>query len=195
MIERSILFVVVFCFLPITVIGQGRNHEIIEKQDTIYWNSNISLSWNQFAYDPSNIKSKLDMNDAISYVGIACRGYYENGLPNFNIQAFFIPNLSYTRDTVSEALLKHEQVHFDIAELVSKALYKEILKLREEGVEGPEDYYNVIALYQKKMESITYLYDVKTRHGLNHNQQLLWNQKVYQALQEGENLSLDHFFD
>lgn len=177
--KGHILIVILLFSISQKAIGQGAN---IRENDTIYWIDNFSLTWDRFVFDPDNSKSRLNANDAISHIGIACKGHYEDGLPNFRVQAYFIPRFSYTKDTVSKDLLRHEQGHFDIAEIVSKKLRKEILSLRQEEIEEPDEYYKVIYIYQQKLKMVSDKYDNETSHGLNDKQQVLWNKKIVKGL-------------
>lgn len=81
----------------------------------------------------------------------------------------------YMNDT---AVLRHEQAHFDIAEIYARKLYKAFV---EEGVSGynlrdaESIYRKIFAEFQKCQER----YDDETAHGTNVEEQKRWLRAIY----------------
>ena len=105
-----------------------------------------------------------------------CKDYVFAG----GVQATFDPNTSWIKDpkTLTPALLRHEQLHFDIAELAARRLRQKIslttfncLKLQPAFDNLTKPAYRAWATEENR-------YDAETNHGLNAAKQAFWEQQV-----------------
>lgn len=114
--------------------------------------------------------SKINLN---FYLNEDCE--YEV-MPTFSrLESFFD---SRTRNSKrSLALLKHEQIHFDIMELVARKFRKEL----DEDLIGcsSELYFNDrLNFYLKMFNQISKKYDKETNHSVNKENQKKWNRYI-----------------
>jgi predicted secreted Zn-dependent protease len=81
-------------------------------------------------------------------------------------------------------LLKHEQVHFDIAEVYSRKLKKRIrqARLKPKMKKNQKVIYKTHEAIIKEYKVYQALYDKETKHHLNEAKQKEWNKKVAEEL-------------
>jgi hypothetical protein len=150
-------------------------------QESIRWSENQQLTWEDFL-GKVNDTSRYD---AECYAEIRYNyKYYTEGDFEFEVYASFDKNTSWSRKhKQSDALLKHEQLHFNIAQLFAQKLKKEL------------DSYTYTASYdtqitdlfnQKKLEyhAMQRQYDEETNHSLNKPRQKQWDDFIYLELRK-----------
>jgi hypothetical protein len=151
------------------------------QESRIIWNKTQLLQWFDFA-GHVNDTSRFD---AESFAEV--RFTYNFKSPtnfSFDVFANFHKNLSWCKkEYQSEDLLKHEQLHFDIA-----GLYSRKLKEAFETYQYSNDYKNEIQqiFNQKKIEYhlSQQQYDVETNHSLNKERQKDWEKYIHEQLNE-----------
>ena len=119
---------------------------------------------------------------------------------NFTALALFDPNTSWVRPGgQTAALLKHEQLHFDISEIFAREKRKELAKLAKEKLKGmgataqaaTTDLENKLKArikticdkINKKEDAMQTKYDKETDHGRKADKQAKWEKKVARLLQ------------
>lgn len=150
-------------------------------QQTIQWNENRQLTWDDFA-GKINDSSRFD---AECFAEIRYNYKFESpGDFKFEVYASFNKNTSWSRAGMqSNDLLKHEQMHFNIAELFAEKLKREF------------DTYSYTASYntqilqvfnQVKIEYQTMQleYDEETSHSLNKVKQKEWEDFIKNELRK-----------
>ncbi len=151
--------------------------------DKIIWNENI-LKWSDFK---GLIPERRAFNDTLSDGAGSSLGIYKfvkfRGDSIFlNIYSWFNKTKSWTIDSTIEGL-KHEQTHFDIAEIYARELKKRVLNY------GSKDITTVLELLDKTSQEINKeynqmqrQYDDETFHSLNKFIQTEWNCKIRRKL-------------
>ena len=153
---------------------------IISAQDKIFWNENTSLKWEDFQAKP-NIKKVA----ALSYCGIQFYSCEESTRRNpvYRIRAYFMPSKSWSWSNYRYSyVLKHEQLHFDIAELYTRKIRKyfsENLVKMENAVIEYQSIFNEYTDYQE-------LYDEETHHGTKDHKQKDWELSIQSQMKELE---------
>lgn len=173
----SIKFIFVFLILGLLSFQPNQEYE------TISWRANNRLTWNDF-------KGKAPVNDraaAITASGITYR-FSTSGNPDqlevdFKVDTYFYPNKSWYQPALcDDVILSHEQLHFDISELYSRKLRKE---LSETSYTRKNIKAKVRAMYRKNNEALNDFqnqYDESTNFSRNREQQAIWNKKIADAL-------------
>jgi hypothetical protein len=93
----------------------------------------------------------------------------------------FLPAESWFRNRADLLLLNHEQLHFDIAELVCRKTKFAAARLAIAG--ASIDSVELVAKgVLAKLDSIQNAYDSATNHGQNSKNQSLWNSKIRHEL-------------
>lgn len=167
---KTFIIIAFACITSVTIFGQ--EHSFI-------WSHNQLLQWNDFQ-GPANDTSLFD---AESYAEV--RYTYKYNSPenyNFEVYAVFNKNASWCRKQFRQKdLLKHEQLHFDIAELFSR-------KLRDAFKQYPftenfnKEVQQVFNPIKVEYHSVQALYDEETNHSLNKENQVKWDREIAMQL-------------
>lgn len=101
-----------------------------EKEEKITWQEGRKLSWSDFKGTPSGPSDYVaSTNSGVSF-SFSYSEQNGKGIVEFTVLSNFYPNLSWYRPTrVSEYILEHEQMHFDISELYARKLRKALSKI------------------------------------------------------------------
>ena len=150
-----------------------------DKDDYIYWSENVKLTWNDFKCK-DELKSK---HGASSQIETKIR----LDLSDKNVDVIFVRNLSCKKKDAEYdlGLLKHEQYHFNIAELFARK-YRKII-LEHPDTNDTEVFYKI----HKDERQYQDLYDSETNHSLNREKQKQWEIKIDQELQKLQKYSSD----
>lgn len=114
-----------------------------------------------------------------------------NDVVSLKVYAVFYSKLSWTKFKNDSILLMHEQLHFDISELVARSLRK---KLRGKLVsnEAIDDLVIEATKYiTEEMRQINTQYDLETDHGRNIKEQMLWNKRIEMGLDSLSEYGID----
>ena len=103
-----------------------------------------------------------------------------------DVRAVFEPTLSWVRDpaTITPALLRHEQLHFDIAELYARRLRLKFASARPSCVQLQSSFNHISRSLYVEWEREETRYDQETNHGLNAVQQTFWERQTAVRLQQ-----------
>jgi predicted secreted Zn-dependent protease len=152
-------------------------------EDFIEWNSYYQLQWNDFQGAPGADA----IGDAGTAVQIKASPYLVKKKVHYEVRALFNKKKSWKRET-SDAVLTHERLHFDIAELYARLIRKKISELRNENINDIKVYNAAIEAILEESNDADTRYDLETLHGAIQKKQLLWEQKIKSQL-----LSVDNF--
>jgi hypothetical protein len=137
----------------------------------IKWNETSQLTWDDFS-GKINDTSKYDA-ECFAEIRYQYR-LYDFGKWEFDVNAHFDKNISWSRkEKQSEALLRHEQLHFNIAQLFAEKLQKDF-----NTSSFTESYNDQIQLLFKQAkqeyQAMQIRYDEETNHSLNKEKQKEW---------------------
>ncbi|MDP4209568.1 MAG: DUF922 domain-containing protein [Bacteroidota bacterium] len=166
---------IILLFISAPMFSQNTNDAII------YWNKHKRLTWSDFRGKVSPLDSATD-NVAIASTDISI--LYENTGKRltFKVVSYFRKNKSWTRDTISEILLKHEQGHFDISELYARKLRKFLQNFNpKQSVQVLESGINLLTLEADVFQG---KYDEETEHGKLKTKQAEWNNLINEELEQ-----------
>ncbi len=151
------------------------------------WRSDTKLNWSNFRG-----VAPLDrgLKTAVTSVQIEIDGeFFEGEIPTVNVLTYFLPEKSWT--IVNDSMtLRHEQLHFDIAELYARKIRKEFKILNNNGVLDFEIYEQKYLEYIERHNRTQMEYDNKVY--FNHEKQEKWVNDVaneLKKLQEYEYIS------
>ena len=148
------------------------------EEDYLPWSNYRRLSWDDFR---GNTPPQTD-DAALSttYVGFS---YSKTGSTiNYNIECKFQKSRSWGR-VKTDYILKHEQGHFDIAEIFARKLNKEV----KEYLSKSSNHAGLNPIYTKLMNEKREMqedYDTETNHSINKAKQAEWNKKIEEMLNE-----------
>lgn len=156
-------------------------------QDTINWRANYKLKWQDF-------QGKPDTNSIYSAVSNPVIKYKlradEDG---FNVEVFcyLIKGNSWARYKTNDTLLKHEQGHFDIAELFARKLRKLFSEYKFNYKTVGTDIEKIFVVNKKERTRVDLLYDKETNFSKNSKKQFYWNNKIKAELLKLKKYSLN----
>lgn len=139
----------------------------------ILWEELRPLSWSDFR-GAVNHSSHADAATAIS---ISAKPYMYKKRIFYVVDARFIPEQSWCR-AKSESLLRHEQLHFDIAELYARKARKKISEYRQMGVRDIAEYNAAISAVLEESNRVDIKYDFDTLHGSLPEKQSSWEKEI-----------------
>ncbi|WP_031427605.1 DUF922 domain-containing protein [Flavimarina sp. Hel_I_48] len=152
------------------------------QQPRYSWSEKKDFSWADLSGFPdeqslyaASVNTGISQDFSISFKGGA-------KLSSLQITAYIYPKLSwYKPGRVNAALLEHERLHFMITEVHARMLKETISKFDfSEDIRSEMNHlYRKIEQKRQKMQQD---FDAETRHGLNNQRELFWEEKVNQLL-------------
>ncbi len=157
--------------------------------NVIVWSKSRKLTWNDFqgkisndkTHEVINVYKESEEDAARSRVAIALYYQCDGSKANHTVRAEFEKNNSwYYPKHNTDAVLSHEQLHFDITELYARKLRAKLASLK-----NPCDKSSVGTVYQANENAFVEFmkqYDIETSHGVNKQKQSEWEAKIYNLL-------------
>ena len=147
------------------------------------WSSDYKLQWSDFQGAPNN------NSDAAATTASGITFSYrlsetDGNITDFvaDVTAHFYPNKSwYKPEQVSNHILEHEQLHFDITELHARKLRQQISKLSVSNSVGNK----LDALHVQILQELSTMqnnYDAASDFSRNREQQKFWNDSITEQL-------------
>jgi hypothetical protein len=159
------------------------DHQESPEGDTIYYDINRPLRWDDFQLKPQNSKYAAEVFASLGYNEAV---KLENGIINItlDIKVYLPKSACWARyEAMTSNSLLHEQHHFDIVKIVSEHFKKQILaeKLTPGNYDGPINMAYFDAL--REINTLQKQYDTETAHSTNTYQQQQWNARIDRELQ------------
>ncbi len=166
------------------------NAQSVNSTYSLVWRPKPKLMWRDY-----KAKAKKKYKEpAYSYVSLTYdfrpRGkYYE-----VNIHAYFRKDMSWVKEeNKSDFLLKHEQGHFDICELVSRRFRKEISDTSLTDQNYASVTRDLINKYKTMNADLQAEYDRETENSSNVEEQLRWSDRIESMINALEEYSDSDF--
>lgn len=164
---------------------------VSQEQEAIPWKPDTKLSWFDFRGKPFKTAwAAATTASGISYEFTTWDNEGELAL-NYKIHTYFYPEQSwYQPELCNAVILSHEQLHFDISELFARKMRK----IMEENTFTKNVKEEVKLIYTgiiKELTAFQKKYDHATNFSRDVEQQLIWNHKIAEALEDGIPVS-DH---
>jgi len=149
-----------------------------KEDDYIPWKSDKKLNWADF-----RIESPSHTNDAALTTTFVSFSFSKSGDKiKFDIECKFQKSRSWIR-IKTDYILKHEQGHFDIAEIFARKLNKEITLFLAKSKQH-EDLNKIYTRVMNEKRDMQQEYDDETNHSINKRQQAEWDLKIEEMLEE-----------
>jgi len=150
--------------------------------DRIEWSPTRLLTWADF-------KGKADKSspyEAVTYTTIEVRSLQlDEKQIEYIITNSFEKKSSWSKDKKSVGLLKHEQLHFDISELVVRKMRKKLLSKKYKSIKEIQNFArDAFGECEKERKHLNVLYDKETNHSINKDKQKEWEDKIEAELGE-----------
>lgn len=155
----------------------------------IYWHENNQLSWDDFL---ASEKEKYTY-DAESWTGFnySYSGEYDETSIRLTVSVVTTFNRDKSwvkKEKKSDKLLRHEQLHFDITELVSRQIRKEIMEYRF-SENFRKEINQIHNKYEKIRAELQNEYDRDTDHSNIEDKQAKWEKDIAKKLESLEKYS------
>lgn len=159
------------------------NHVSSPAKDTIYYNDNRELTWDDFKGNPD----MAHKGSAVTSSGFAYSWNGENDgeilYVNISISTFFTKRNSWKKSMVhNEYHLQHEQRHFDITRLGAEMFLNELKKAPFTSQNYQEMINKIFDRVYAENLALQYEYDRETKHSLDKEKQEEWNERIVKEL-------------
>ena len=153
------------------------------KQDDVnegmVWQKNRRLTWADYQGKPQHRFA------AASTVYSMYRHISKDASGNIyaSIKAIFYPKDSWKSNWIDDALLAHEQRHFDIVELYARKLRKQLSLIQVHGKDDAQQKLDSLhSLIDAEMDAYQDTYDEETNYSMAHDEQASWIIKIDKAI-------------
>lgn len=186
--KKNLLFVAII-LLPIYITFSFKPKENIFsptiklKDEVIPWRADVNLTWPDFKGKPDRSSPYKAMT--FSSISSNLLVFSEKEL-KIEVSCHFIKNKSWKKAETDE-LLKHEQVHFDIAELAARKMRQRLslLKLKDLNQDNIQARLNkIFNTSTKEQQQMNKKYDSETNHSINTKEQKEWELKIQNELEK-----------
>lgn len=173
MLKKTELFLAILLTLPAAIIYA----------DKYPWQPGLQLTWSDFQGSPNN---------SVSYT--AYTSYYisyryiwdDNGTIRCTVTCSFDQQLSWKKgNSLSDALLRHEQLHFNVAELFARKMRKafnDYTAFHKHSANTDGELKNIYYPLLTACQQYNDLYDKETDHSRNKPKQDEWDSKIMNEL-------------
>lgn len=164
---------------PSNIIHSEKMKENID-DSLILWNSSKKLTWLDF-------QGKIKENSkykALTYATVELKSIrFTNDTIIYEIPCWFEKKLSWSMNKESNELLKHEQLHFDIAELATRRMRKKLQNSNPVNTKiAKELILKCFDEEEAERASLNKEYDEQTEHGIIATKQKEWELKIAKEL-------------
>ncbi len=177
---KNYILLLFICILSFSFTKLFQNNEA-----KIIWSKDRQLTWDDFKGKPIKGGQRAAFTDSGMDLQFSYEG--ENQLLKITSHTYFLKNRSSVNpEKKSDEILKHEQGHFDISEIYSRKLHKNIMeeKLKEKILN--KKMAEIASKYKNELDKFQDLYDKETNHSINKEKQLDWNNRIAKQLKELE---------
>ena len=149
------------------------------EEEVIVWQKNRKLTWDDYQ------GKRQKRFAAASTVYSMYRNVSKTPSGNIiaSVKAFFYPKDSWKSNWIDDALLAHEQKHFDIVELYARKLRKQLTQIKvlnEEDAQLKLD--SLHKIIDAEMDAFQDKYDDETNSSMAHDAQISWIKKIDAAI-------------
>lgn len=148
------------------------------------WSAGRRLAWNDFQGSPPSEGSEAAKTSYTLYYAWKCRG----AVFEFRVIAGFRPRQSWVKaivlsdSTQRRTVLRHEQTHFDLAEVHARRMRRAFRDLAHACTRTDAELSAVAERLTQGEKAEQRRYDAETNHGLVADKQALWSRNVAQRL-------------
>lgn len=167
--------------LCIGIMGFSQEQTPVENDLVLSWSEHRKLEWTDYQgqLDPELFGYALTSYkiDFIPEQVLVDELDRIQGYENLTVEANFYKWASWTISSDPE-LLKHEQLHFDIAELFARKIRKRFVELKGFKEKRFAVYSNAYDRLWKACRTLQMEYDRKTGHGVNLEMNKEWAERI-----------------
>ena len=155
---------------PVTNLGGGERY--------IEWRADTKLTWDDFKGPADSESSKIAMTKSKLKYKWDC----DEGEFKFTITARFDRGKSWKQGKITDHILAHEQLHFDITELYARKMRRFLTKLEDPCDLSSDEMKEKMTRILEKWDNRQKQYDRETHHSKDHPEQERWEQMIGKEL-------------
>lgn len=163
--------------LCVTIAFVSPAQDSYNGDDVMEWNEFRRLDWNDFEGE----RPEDAAGDAGTFVRIKAKPFMVKKKVHYDVAAYFVKSKSWS-DAKVPSLLRHERLHFDIAELYARKIRKRITELQANNVNKVEQLNLAVEELLEESNQMDIDYDAETLHGGLPVKQAEWEKKVKSEL-------------
>lgn len=145
--------------------------------DVIEWNEFRRLAWTDFMGERPGDAA----GDAGTVVQIKAKPFMVKKKVHYDVAAYFVKSKSWSSAQVP-SLLRHERLHFDIAELYARKIRQRVAELQANKINKVESFNLAIEELLQESNRMDIDYDAETLHGGLPTKQAEWEKKIKSQL-------------
>jgi hypothetical protein len=145
----------------------------VKAGDTVYWNSPLKLTWDDFKG-----KAGRSPSGTGSYIGIEYDLTNDQNSFKTRVYTYFLRNLSWSAYKNNDTLLQHEQLRFDMAELFARRLRKAFSEYKYNPQTVAVDIKRIFNKIKQERLEMNEQYNKETKYGTDWNAQQAWATKI-----------------
>jgi hypothetical protein len=178
-----------FLILLLGLFPIAGNAQHAELKNKIIWEEDRPLTWDDFKGTADAGSKFYALTNSGIYYQVQQESWAQFAV---SVETFFDPKQSWQKkDQVTDHLLQHEQLHFNIHELYSRLFIKSMIEA--EFNDEKMVFIRIRELYARALQDaqdFSNLYDKETNHSVNKVEQMVWNKKVNALLEETKEFDL-----
>ncbi len=169
-------------YLIITLITVSCLSAYSQDRSCDSWSADRKLNWSEFKAKPN--KNLASWANTACAIGYSFEGNNDSAF--FKVECCFESELSWVKENPTDLLLRHEQAHFDLAEVYARELRKKLstthLVFTEASRHVPLIYKGIMKEYNDEQKR----YDKETDHSREEVQQKSWEKQISSRLRSLE---------
>jgi len=185
-LKRIFLSLLLATFLPALAIAHsGANNRAAAPDASFSWSADRKLCWQDFkGTAPAN---QMEHVAAITACGM---GYFTNSVmaherPVVTVyNSFYLQDSWVRHDDADDRVLNHEQGHFDLCEVYTRILRREIANANITGANMKRELERIYTSVNREYEARQQAYEAETGHGTIAAAQQQWNVWITGQLQQ-----------
>jgi len=150
-------------------------------EDKLFWSDSIKLTWSDFKggvpFGDIGFKKAAIATEVVA----KCIDYTDDCVPIFVVKTFCVRNESWVFEK-SDIILRHEQGHFDIAEIIARRIRKNFYDLNKMKECDMEKYSQTFSTFLEELDLTHKLYDKEVTFSEEYT--LEWYKKIDEELNE-----------
>lgn len=165
---------------PLAASAQAPAKPTAAKPAGIIWAADRPLTWADFQGRPKFGEPEAALTSADLLSDARCADFVFSA----TITPTFDPSTSWVRDAkaASPALLRHEQLHFDLTEVYARRLRQKLKAANLDCQKLQPAFGRLTQAVYNQWSNEENRYDIDTNHGLNAAKQAVWEKQVQRQI-------------
>jgi hypothetical protein len=159
-------------------------HDDLVADSAFTWSATRRLTWKDFRGRPPSSGSEVAKTAYALFYGWKCRGeaFEFRVIAGFRPRHSWVKTMAVNDSGLSRSALRHEQTHFDLAEVHARRLRRYFGGLASACRKTDAELTQLASRLLQEEKAEQQRYDTETNHGLRPESQAAWNADVTRRL-------------